>query len=287
MISYHDLLKEGRTRLYEANADEQAAMLLLNELCQKKDINLYINMEEHPDEEVQTDYLEGIYRMEQGEPLAYVLGYQNFYGYDFDVNEDVLIPRPETEQLTAQVLIRMDENFADKEYISVFDVACGSGTIGITLSLEEPKAEVISSDISEKAVETAWSNNQKLGGRANFIVGDMLDPFIERNLHCDILVCNPPYIPAQEKMEHSVVDYEPHLALFGGNDGLYFYRKVFEKADQVLNENGLLAFEMGYDQRENLTRLARETYPDAEIEVLKDLEGNDRMLFVQTGGIKK
>ncbi|WP_242744801.1 hypothetical protein [Allobaculum sp. Allo2] len=92
MMRYRDLLSEGKDRMVAAGQSDQAAMLLLNELCQKKDINLYMDMDEEVDPEIQTDYLEGIHRMEKGEPLGYVLGYENFYGYDFTVNENVLIP---------------------------------------------------------------------------------------------------------------------------------------------------------------------------------------------------
>ena len=236
---------------------------------------------EEANEQIQTDYLEGIHLMENGEPLGYVLGYECFYGYDFIVNEDVLIPRPETEELVGLVLSKFDDYFADKDHVNVFDVATGSGAIGITLNLEEPKMDVIASDISKEALVVAQKNNEKLGANVNFICGSMLDPFVDRDLHCDILVCNPPYIPSEEKMEQSVVDYEPHVALFGGNDGLKFYRDVFEKAHLVLNEKAFLAFEMGWDQGEALSNLAREYFESATITVHKDMSGKDRMLTIE------
>ena len=206
MITWHQLLQEGKERLYQANQSDQAALLLLNELCSHRNINLYMVMDEPVNEQVQTDYLEA---MEKGEPLGYVLGYENFYGYDFIVNEDVLIPRPETEELTGQVLMLCDDVLEKIEHPVVFDVATGSGAIGITLSLEEPRLDVYASDISQKALEVAYINNEKLGGRVVFVQGDMLQPFVDRNMHCDVLVCNPPYIPQEEKLDHGVVDYEP------------------------------------------------------------------------------
>lgn len=282
-MRYRDYIHEGKERLYKAGQGEQAAQLFMVELCRQKGINLYMDMDEEIDDEIRVDYLEGIHDMEKGKPLSYVLGYESFYGYDFIVNEDVLIPRPETEELVGLVLRLYDEHFGDKEHVNVFDVATGSGAIGITLNLEEPKLDVIASDISEKAVQVALKNNEKLGAHVNFIVGNMLDPFIERNLYCDICVCNPPYIPSDEKMEHSVVDYEPHVALFGGEDGLKFYRDVFEKAHFVLKEKAFLAFEMGYDQREALSTLAKEYFPQAKICVHKDMSGKDRMLTIEIG----
>lgn len=282
-MRYRDYIHEGKERLFKAGQGEQAAQLLMVELCRQKGINLYMDMDEEINEEIRVDYLEGIHEMEKGKPLSYVLGYESFYGYDFTVNEDVLIPRPETEELVGLVLSLYDEHFSDREHVNVFDVATGSGAIGITLNLEEPNMDVIASDISKDAIQVALKNNEKLKAHVNFIVGDMLEPFIERNLKCDICVCNPPYIPSDEQMEHSVVDYEPHVALFGGEDGLKFYRDVFEKANQVLNEKAFLAFEMGYDQRESLTALAKEYFPDAKIQVHKDMSGKDRMLTIELG----
>lgn len=282
MITWHQLLQEGKERLYQANQSDQAALLLLNELCSHRNINLYVVMDEPVNEQVQTDYLEAIHRMEKGEPLGYVLGYENFYGYDFIVNEDVLIPRPETEELTGQVLMLCDDVLEKIEHPVVFDVATGSGAIGITLSLEEPRLDVYASDISQKALEVAYMNNEKLGGRVVFVQGDMLQPFVDRNMHCDVLVCNPPYIPQEEKLDHGVVDYEPNVALFGGEDGLYFYRSVFKNAHKVLNENGIMAFEMGYDQGERLSALAKQYFPEADVQVLQDISQKDRILVVRT-----
>ena len=194
-----------------------------------------------------------------------------------------VIPRPETEELVGLVLSLYDEHFSDRDHVDVFDVATGSGAIGITLNLEERKMDVIASDISSKAIDVAYQNNEKLDGHVQFLVGNMLDPFIDRDLHCDICVCNPPYIPSHEQMEHSVVDYEPHVALFGGEDGLKFYRELFEKADQVLRSQSFLAFEIGYDQREALSALAKSYFPDAKIQVHKDMSGKDRMLTIERG----
>lgn len=280
-MKYREYVKEGKDRLYKAGQGEQAAQLLMVELCRQKDINLYMSMEEDVPEELATDYLEAIHQMELGKPLSYILGYECFYGYDFNVNEDVLIPRPETEELVGLVLGMFDDKFSDCEHVQVFDVATGSGAIGITLNLEERKMNVVASDISMEALVVAKGNNEKLGANVNFICGSMLDPFIDRDLHCDILVCNPPYIPSDENMEHSVVDYEPHVALFGGNDGLKFYKDVFEKAHLVCKETAFMAFEMGYQQGQALSDLARTYFEEAKITVHKDMSGKDRMLTVE------
>ncbi|MCF0105498.1 MAG: peptide chain release factor N(5)-glutamine methyltransferase [Holdemanella sp.] len=280
-MTYHTLILDARERLYEAGQGEQVAQLLMVELCRQKNINLYISMDEQANPEIEKQYLNAVADMEKGKPFAYVLGYEAFYGYDFIVNEDVLIPRPETEELVGLVLQMFDEHFDDRDHVKVFDVATGSGAIGITLALEEPRMDVIASDISKKALEVAKQNNAKMNTMVSFLCGDMLNPFIDRDLHCDICVCNPPYIPSEEKMERSVIEYEPHVALFGGEDGLKFYRDVFEKAHLVCNEHAILAFEMGYNQKEALMTLARQYFPQARIQVHKDMSQKNRMLTIE------
>ena len=279
MASYRQVLREAKERLYAAGQGEQAAQLLMLELANLEAHNLYMEY----DEEVPQDLLEafeaGIRRMEQGEPLGHVLGFEWFYGYRFKVNPDVRIPRPETEELVANILAAYDECF-DGQDVDVIDVGTGSGAIAIALRKEEAHLQVTASDISEQAVAVARKNAADNAADVTFLTGDMLEPFIEAGIRCDILVSNPPYIPVHEQMEHSVVDFEPHVALFGGEDGLKFYREIFANAHRVIKEKAILAFEMGYDQGERLRALAKEHFPDARVEIIKDLSGKNRMLFV-------
>ena len=279
MASYRQVLREPKERHYAAGTGAQAAKLLLLELANLDAHNLYMEY----DEEVPQDLLEafeaGIRRMEQGEPLGHVLGFEWFYGYRFKVNPDVLIPRPETEELVANILAAYDECF-DGQDVDVIDVGTGSGAIAIALRKEEAHLQVTASDISEQAVAVARKNAADNAADVTFLTGDMLEPFIEAGIRCDILVSNPPYIPVHEQMEHSVVDFEPHVALFGGEDGLKFYREIFANAHRVIKEKAILAFEMGYDQGERLRALAKEHFPDARVEIIKDLSGKNRMLFV-------
>ena len=279
MASYRQVLREAKERLYAAGQGEQAAQLLMLELANLEAHNLYMEY----DEEVPQDLLEafeaGIRRMEQGEPLGHVLGFEWFYGYRFKVNPDVLIPRPETEELVANILAAYDECF-DGQDVDVIDVGTGSGAIAIALRKEEAHLQMTASDIREQAVAVARKNAADNAADVTFLTGDMLEPFIEAGIRCDILVSNPPYIPVHEQMEHSVVDFEPHVALFGGEDGLKFYREIFANAHRVIKEKAILAFEMGYDQGERLRALAKEHFPDARVEIIKDLSGKNRMLFV-------
>ncbi|NCB34132.1 MAG: peptide chain release factor N(5)-glutamine methyltransferase, partial [Erysipelotrichia bacterium] len=195
-------------------------------------------------------------------------------------NEDVLIPRSETEELCAHILSRMDTCFPDAEKLECADVGTGSGAIAIALTKEEPKISMTATDISEEALATARKNAELNEADITFTAGDMLKPLLEQGKRLDVLISNPPYIPSGEEMEKSVVDFEPHVALFGGTDGLKFYREIFQNCRSLLKPRAFMAFEMGWNQRERMSALVKETLPDARFEILKDMNGKDRMLFV-------
>lgn len=280
MASYREVLHKAKQEMEAADRGEQAALFYLLELTNKEAHNLYMEFEEEMPVDIQNAYEVGIKRLVAGEPLGHVLGFEWFYGYRFKVNEDVLIPRPETEELVANVLAAYDEYFSEVENVMAVDIGTGSGAIAISLKKEEPNLHMMATDISEKAVLVAKDNAQENDAVVSFLVGDMLQPLIERNIKVDILISNPPYIPKEEVMEDSVVNFEPHVALFGGEDGLKFYRIIFEHAPQVLKDKAMMAFEMGYNQGEALSSLAKSYFPEAKIEVIKDMNGKNRMLFV-------
>ena len=276
---------EQEVRKYEKLCDQndvprETVMAYLVELSQQERYNLYANFREEMPEDLRNSFETGMARILKQEPMAHVLGYSWFYGYKFIVNEDVLIPRPETEELCANILARMDQYFSKNETIHCVDVGTGSGAIAITLCKEEPHVHMMATDISQEALVTARKNAQMNEADVQFMAGDMLQPLIEKNIRVDVLVCNPPYIPQEEKMEKSVVDFEPHVALFGGEDGLKFYREIFADCQKVLKDKAFMAFEMGWDQRERMSQLVEKALPGWKHEILKDMNGKDRMLFV-------
>lgn len=279
MSTYRECLKRSKRLMIEKNYSENAAMLLMMEITGQHAHNLYMVMEDEIEPEVEAEFNQKFERLLTGEPLQHILGYEYFYGHQFLVSPDVLIPRPETEELVANILAYYDEFFEGKD-VTLCDIGTGSGAIACTLKKEEEHLQVYASDISDKAVAMAKKNAEKIGADVTFFVGDMCEPFIDNNVKVDILVSNPPYIPVEEEMEHSVKDFEPHVALFGGEDGLKFYRIIFERSKLFLNEKNFMAFEMGYNQKEALTALAKEYFPQATIEVIKDLSGKNRMLFI-------
>lgn len=280
MATYREVLKEAQKQLREKGLSEQEAQLYMVELCTLKVHDLYLEIDQEMDAEMQSLYEKGIKRLLENEPLAHILGYEWFYGYRFVVNEDVLIPRPETEELAANILAEYDQYFADQEDVTLADIGTGSGALAVTLKKEAEALNVIGTDISEKAIEVACENAHNNEAAVPFMVGDMLEPLIDRNLKVDILVSNPPYIPIHEEMESSVVDYEPHVALFGGEDGLKFYRIIFENCRKVLKEKAMLAFEMGWNQKEAMEKLVKAYFPNDRFEIIKDMSGKDRMLFI-------
>ena len=257
----------------------ETVMAYLVEISQRERWNLYLHYEEEMPEELVPEFESGMERILNDEPMAHVLGYSWFYGYRIPVNRDVLIPRPETEELCAHVLARIDRNFPEGEVVCA-DIGTGSGAIAVTLCKEEPRVTMIAADISEEALVMAQKTAEVNDAQISFLAGDMLAPLIERNIRLDVLVCNPPYIPEDEDMERSVVDFEPHVALFGGGDGLKFYRQVFRDCRKVLKEKAFMGFEMGWNQREAMSRLVEESLPGVPYEILKDMNGKDRMLFV-------
>ena len=279
MSSFRELVIYYEKRCEERDVPSETVMAFLVELSQEERYNLYVNFEEEVPEDLYIKFTEGMERILNQEPMAHVLGYSWFYGYKMISNSKALIPRVETEELCAQILARIDEYFGEGE-VDCVDVGTGSGAIAITLVKEEARVNMKASDISEEALSLAKENAKLNEADIEFICGDMLKPFIERKDKFDVLVCNPPYIPEEEEMETSVVDYEPNIALFGGEDGLKFYREVFRDCKEVLKDKAFMAFEMGWNQKEAMSELVEEYLPGVKYEIVKDMNGKDRMLFV-------
>ena len=280
MASYREVLNRTIKNIRNTDISDEAVRILMLELCNMSSADLYLHYEDEVDPAILEEYEDGVQRLLKNEPLQYILGYQWFYGNKIIVNEEVLIPRYETEELVANVLADSDYFFKGLNEITIADVGTGSGAIAVSLAKEEPKFRMYATDISETALAVARENAELNGVEITFCQGDMLEPLIQQGIKLDILVSNPPYIPVEQEVQKSVGEYEPHVALFGGNDGLYFYRKIFEKAYQLVKEKSFMAFEIGFDEKDALLELARQYFPLDRYEVLKDLNGKNRMLFI-------
>ncbi|MCD8029225.1 MAG: peptide chain release factor N(5)-glutamine methyltransferase [Erysipelotrichaceae bacterium] len=279
-MKVRELIHQNEAMLDEYNKDVNVAKVLFYHLANKEPHQLYLMMDEEVDRDLLEAFNQGMRRYMDGEPIQYIKGKETFFGRDFIVNEDVLIPRYETEELVENILYRIDDYFNEYETIDLCDIGTGSGAIGISLVLEEKRAHVYATDISDKALEVAKTNAHNLKANMTFYQGDMLQPLIDNHIKVDILVSNPPYIPNNQEIESIVKDNEPHVALFGGNDGLYFYRQIFASAKQIIKDKALLAFEMGFDQRQLMDEAVRYYFPNTPYEIIKDLSGKDRMLFI-------
>lgn len=221
------------------------------------------------------DINDAIKRLENGEPVQYIVGNVDFYGYILNVNKDVLIPRRETEELVEEV-IKRSKLFNNP---TIIDIGTGSGAIAISLS-KELNCHVYASDISNKALMVAKENAIKNNANITFLLGDMLKPFIDNKIKVDIIVSNPPYIKENEEIENIVKNNEPNIALYAKNNGLEFYESILKDANRVLKEKYLIAFEIGKTQGNDIKLLAHKYLGNVKVEIKKDLSFNDRFIFV-------
>ena len=275
-----ELLIDGNKILKEANIDTYIldTQLLLGKVLGKDKLHLITNKEEEVSKFKEREFYSLIEKRKNKMPISYILKTTEFMGLDLHVEEGVLIPRGDTEILVEETLKFMDE---DKEY-EVCDLCCGSGAIGISIAhfRENTKVDLIDYyDVPEKVTKRNIVK-QKLSNRAKFIKSDLLNEVINQQKKYDILVSNPPYIKEEviDTLMEDVKDYEPHTALSGGNDGLDFYRRILDDSDKILKENGILAFEIGHDQGEEVSNLMIEKgYKN--VRVVKDLAGLDRVVI--------
>ncbi|KMY55680.1 SAM-dependent methyltransferase [Bacillus sp. FJAT-27231] len=279
----YEALRWASSFLREQKRDENAGELLLRHVVQMTRSELLANMHGQLTEQQQQAFTDMVNRHGEGVPIQHMIGQEEFYGRNFAVNGDVLIPRPETEELIWHTLESLSQHFHQKKEMQMADIGTGSGAIAITMKLERPHLTVYASDLSEKALNTAKQNSEALHADIEFLHGDLLGPFIERGIKLDIVLSNPPYIPLTDRKELSsvVVDHEPELALFGGEDGLDIYRRLCEQLPHVLNPRALIGFEIGAGQGKAVSALLQGAFPQAVVEVKNDINGKDRMVFAK------
>ena len=214
----------------------------------------------------------------KGRPVAYIVGNREFMGLDFYVQEGVLIPRPDTEVLVEELI----EICKDKENLNILDIGTGSGAITISLAKYLNTSNVKSFDISDVALEVGKKNaiSNEVDNRVEFIKSDLFSAIKDKDIKFDVIVSNPPYIPKKDiKTLHTQVkDYEPYIALEGGDDGLDFYRSITEQSKLYLKENGILAYEVGHNQAKDVEKIM-EINGYTKIYTKKDLQGIDRVVI--------
>lgn len=274
-MTYKTLIDEGK-RIIDSPDGTTEAMLLLEYVLHTDRNELLI----HPEKEVKNEdadtFMKLAGRRASGEPVQYIIGSAPFYGLEFIVNPSVLIPRFDTEVLVEEVLKAVKED--DK----ILDLCTGSGCIAVSIKKYKPGAQVYASDISMDAIKIAKGNAEANDTDITFIHSDLLDNVGDGY---DIIVSNPPYIKTAviEGLDDIVKKHEPYIALNGGTDGLDYYRRIVADSRTHLKQGGRLMMEIGYDQGKELKELLKEA-GYSNIEIKKDLSGNDRVAMAVFGG---
>lgn len=289
-MTYRQLLIEGTNRLSEKNITEYEnnAWLIFEYVFKLSRHQYFMKMNDTIcDDNAVELYRTCIEKRATHVPVQYITGTQDFMGLTFLVNENVLIPRQDTEILVEEVLkiLKIMEEMQDNSHdIRVLDMCTGSGCIAISVSLHG-NVDVTAVDISEKALEVAKENAKNLGAdRVKFIESDLFEKInvnnsVEQEQRYDIIVSNPPYIPSKvvDGLMPEVVEHEPRLALDGTEDGLLFYRKITEESLRYIKPDGWLCYEIGCEQGDDVSRIMMDNgYKD--VKVIKDLAGLDRVV---------
>jgi release factor glutamine methyltransferase len=278
-VTVEQLLRDAKKKANLLNKEVEAVKLLLMEISNNKQNEFYLNLKNEVPKEIIEEFNDKLDQyLYKDIPVQHLIGFSYFYGHKFIVNNEVLIPRSETEELVEHVLYYYDKYFTNTK-IKVLDLGTGSGCIGITLKLEESNLDVIASDISSNALLVAIKNKENLAADIKLIQSDLFESIDEK---FDIIVSNPPYIPDLEVVDE-IVKKEPSVALYGGKLGTDFYYKILIESKNYINNHALICFEHGYQQKNNIYQYAKEIYPFAKIIQLKDLKGLDRFTFIGIG----
>lgn len=277
-VTYKELYDLGVERLKESQIEEACldARLLLEEVCGTDRNDLLVHGGRMVTEEQYDCYVNYIDMRRTHIPLQHILGYQEFMGLRFRVNKDVLIPRQDTETLVEEVMRNLHDG------MHILDMCTGSGCILLSLLRYSNNCVGVGCDISEKALQMAEENARALLLEAEFIKSDLFENVEGRY---EIIVSNPPYIPTGviPTLMEEVKDHDPFMALDGGEDGLYFYRKIVQMAESYLYPGGMLFFEIGCGQAEDVSRYMKEA-GYKEVTVCRDLAGLDRVVSGVYGG---
>ena len=270
-MTVDELLVFGKKYIHKNQAE-----MLLSLLLNVNTLELLLMLDKEVSEEIVNKYKEQVLMVKDNVPIQYVIGNVNFYGDTFIVNKNVLIPRFETEELVENTINIIKDMF---DYpINIIDLGCGSGCIGLSLKKKLDNVNVTLLDISNDALTVAKENAHNLDCDVNFIQSDMWDNVTSKY---DVVISNPPYIKNDEEIEDLVYNNEPHLALFGGVDGLDYYYKIRKDLLNHVNDKYLVAMEIGYDQKDDIVRIFSDI-PNIEIITKKDLSGRDRMIFIKS-----
>lgn len=274
-LTYIEVLERASSFLDSKKKDTEAALwLLLNRLNWSK-TDWVLNFRNKMPIDEQAQFESDIRYLLEDYPPQYILGKADFFGREFKVTSDTLIPRPETEELVELCLKTVMDQTSQ-----ILDIGTGSGAIAVTLKKERPLWNVFATDISEEALLVARENARRLNTVVEFQHGNLIEP-VEDKLF-DVIISNPPYISYNEKelMGKSVIKYEPHVALFAEHEGLYVYEQLASTLPIILKPDGKVFLEIGFAQGDAVKKLFETSFPNKNISVKKDLSGKDRFVTV-------
>lgn len=277
-MTYQEALNWASSCINGKNVDQNAPMYVLVMSHDWSTTDWLMHRREIMSNGEVTFFKQAIERILNHEPAQYIVGKAPFYGRNFKVNENVLVPESETEEMIDWVL----QMFNSGTKLNVLDIGTGSGVIGITLKLERPNWQVTASDISLDALSVARWNAQHLQAAVHFIESDLFEQ-IEANHQFDLIISNPPYIGTDEikMMDEAVIMYEPHIALFAEHQGLAIYDEIAPQLYQYLTRDGVFVAETGYRQENSVESIFKRSYPQADVVTKHDINDLMRMVMVR------
>lgn len=271
-MTVEELIIDGKKHLSSSEAK-----MLLAHILGLDTLELLLHLDLVVEEAKQKTYFKLIEARLNNYPIQYIIGSVNFLNCEIMVNENVLIPRFETEDLVSRTIKYINNFFCDKQDLKIIDLGTGSGCIAIALKKAFPNAIVDAVDISTGALEVAKKNAQANNVDINFYLGDMVDKLNDKY---DVIISNPPYIADSTEVEEIVLNNEPHTALFASNDGLYYYEKILENCNKYLNNKSMIVFEIGYKQGQWIKNMSEKFFPQGLFILEKDMSEKDRFVFI-------
>lgn len=283
MMTYKNVMEAldwASSFLVDNGREETAARIVMQHILDTTYAGVMLHLQDTLTAEQCEQFVQLITEHANGRPVQYCIGSEEFYGRTFLVDESVLIPRPETEELVLGTSNRIKKIFPTKA-LKLADIGTGSGAIAISMKLECPELTVVATDLSAAALATAQKNAQLLAADIDFRQGDLTAPLNGEKF--DIVLSNPPYIAFEEAKDMSsiVLEHEPHSALFAEEDGLILYRKLAQQLPALMNKPALIGLEIGYTQGEQVAQFFQESFPQATVTVENDINGKPRMVFCE------
>ncbi|GJF84008.1 peptide chain release factor N(5)-glutamine methyltransferase [Staphylococcus argenteus] len=274
MVNYKEKLDEAIQLAQKKGFEQTRAEWLMLDVFQWTRTDFVVHMHDEMPKAMIMKFDLALQRMLLGEPVQYIVGFASFFGRTFDVNTNCLIPRPETEEVMLHFLRQL------KDGATIADIGTGSGVLAVSLKCEKPDLNVIATDISIDALNIARVNAEKNQTHIQFLIGNVLKPLIKKGIKLNGLISNPPYIDEKDmdSMSPTVTKFEPHQALFADNHGYAIYESIIEDLPYVIVPGSPIVFEIGYNQGETLKKLISKKYPDKNIDIIKDINGQDRIV---------